>query len=76
MAWPEFTIPSLEHKGLAVTLSSGNAFKANECHFWNDYISKVRTFTGERGSACDGNKSNIASVMGAHLNCQILKLNL
>ena len=46
-AWPVFTIPELQYKELAVEPStSGEGLKADECHFWNDFLVQLSTFTG------------------------------
>ena len=46
-AWPAFTIPELQYKKLALELTTGNGLRADECHFWNDYLPQLTTFTGK-----------------------------
>ncbi|KAJ8036382.1 Acetylcholinesterase [Holothuria leucospilota] len=42
-AWPEFTVPGLQYKELAVEMSVGQGIRADECAFWNDF--KVQLLT-------------------------------
>ena len=46
-AWPAFTIPELRYKELSVNLNEGSGLKSDECHFWNDYVPKLTTFSGK-----------------------------
>ena len=36
--WPQYTIPELEYKELALDLPTGRAVRASECAFWNQYL--------------------------------------
>ena len=51
-AWPAFTIPELQYKELAINLTEGNGLRADECHFWNDYVKQLQTFTGKKFDFC------------------------
>ncbi|XP_072020500.1 cholinesterase-like [Amphiura filiformis] len=46
-SWPAFTIPELQYKELAVNLTSGRALQVDVCHFWNNYLPKLRTFSAD-----------------------------
>ncbi|XP_072048631.1 cholinesterase-like [Amphiura filiformis] len=46
-AWPAFTLPGLQYKELAVNLTTGRGLKADECHFWNEYLEQLTTFTAD-----------------------------
>ncbi|XP_072049224.1 cholinesterase-like isoform X2 [Amphiura filiformis] len=46
-AWPTYTFPNLEYKEIAVNLTSGRGVRADECHFWNDYLKQLTTFTAD-----------------------------
>jgi len=45
--WPVFSIPELEHKDLSLNLTTGRALKANECHFWNNYVIQLATMLSD-----------------------------
>ena len=51
--WPVFTIPELQYKELAVNVSSGNGLRADECHFWNEYLVQLTTFSGKPINTAD-----------------------
>ncbi|XP_072048627.1 cholinesterase-like [Amphiura filiformis] len=44
-AWPAFSLPELQYKELAVNLKTGRGLKADECHFWNEHLEQLTTFT-------------------------------
>ncbi len=44
-AWPVYTIPELEYKEIAEIPAGGRAVRADGCHFWNDYLKQLTTFT-------------------------------
>ncbi|XP_072048619.1 uncharacterized protein [Amphiura filiformis] len=46
-AWPAYTFPNLEYKDIAVNLTSGRGVRADECHFWNDYLKQLTTFSAD-----------------------------
>ncbi|XP_072021102.1 acetylcholinesterase-like [Amphiura filiformis] len=48
--WPDYTIPELQYKEIAVNLTSGRALKAEECHFWNEHLQQLGTFVGDLGA--------------------------
>ena len=50
--WAPFTIPELQYKELAVNLATDRAVSADICHFWNDYLPKLETFSGEYTFIC------------------------
>ncbi|XP_072048623.1 acetylcholinesterase-like [Amphiura filiformis] len=44
-AWSAYSFPNLEYKDIAVNLTSGRGGRADECHFWNDYLIQLTTFS-------------------------------
>ncbi|XP_072048621.1 cholinesterase-like [Amphiura filiformis] len=46
-AWPVYTFPNLEYKEIAVNLTSGRGLRADGCHFWNDCLNRLTTFSGD-----------------------------
>ncbi|XP_072043131.1 acetylcholinesterase-like [Amphiura filiformis] len=44
-AWPAFTLPELQYKELAINMTTGRGLKADECHFWNEHLEQLTTFT-------------------------------
>ncbi|XP_071499740.1 cholinesterase-like [Diadema antillarum] len=46
-AWPEYTIPELTYKEIAIGLPTGRAVRARQCHFWNHYFPSLVAFTDD-----------------------------
>ena len=60
-AWPAFTIPEMQYKDLAVNLTIGTGLRADECHFWNDYVKQLTTFSGMKSSRFIDYRSSVGS---------------
>ncbi|XP_071477531.1 acetylcholinesterase-like [Diadema antillarum] len=43
--WPLYTIPELSHKEMSLELGVGRAARASGCHFWNNYMPALISFT-------------------------------
>ncbi|XP_071477534.1 acetylcholinesterase-like [Diadema antillarum] len=45
--WPLYTIPELSHKEMSLELGVGRAARASGCHFWNQYMPSLISFTSD-----------------------------
>lgn len=44
--WEKFDLPELKLMNLKPNLEMMEGYHADHCHFWNDYVLKLVTFTG------------------------------
>ncbi|XP_071505502.1 cholinesterase-like [Diadema antillarum] len=43
--WPKFTLPELRYKILSPRMGEGRAARAQQCHFWSQYLLRLLPFT-------------------------------